>query len=356
MDILFRFWNWWHAELSEMFFAVFKFREPNNRIIRMSFLDEAGIFVPNLEEFPSEKIEATKAGVKAYLDKVGYDSRVDVIELVLNSEDIFISEAKYPILAQRKLSRFLSIDIQENFPFNENDIYSSSKIVNEDNGEEQFEAIHGFVKRSTIDPLINRMNHLDIRLNAIRFPKSDGRFDFLPSTYGQEERKKATQQSIAIVVLLLISFCILFFTYEARQKTTLKELKAQISSQKNESSEVRKITEATNIAVQQVNALRMMKAQSPMVVEIWDDVSRLLPPDSEITQLNYTKGTIRLAGYSNSAGNLIPILEADPKISNVTFSAPVTRDRRRKTEKYVISMSYTVPLERPRLQNEGGTR
>jgi len=355
-DILYRFWGWWRAELLEIISGIYKVRKIDNRTIKISLLDKAGVSVLSSEELRGETLEESKGEVSAYLHKIGYVPKVDLIELVLPSEDVLMSQSKYPIQAKRKLSKFLSIDIQENFPFTENDIYSSSKIVKEDNGQGQFEAMHGFTKRSTVDALLSRLNQLDIPLNAIRLSANDSNYNFLPDSYGREDRASDIRQLSVMTTILLISIFALFFTYEVRQKSTLRQLKVDIAIQKSESLEVRKITDTTNNKVQKINALRLAKSQSPMVVEMWNDISRLLPRESEIIQLNYTKGTIRISGYSSSAGSLISILEADPKISNVTFSAPVTRDRRKQAEKYVISMSYVLPLEQSGLDNVRGAR
>ena len=349
-----QFWEWWSSELVAIWRAFVKPSNKGKRIIKLFFSAQHVHAVSETGELNEITLSEQRAEINAYLRSVGYQSKTDFIEIDISESDAFISEARYPIAARNKLDKLLGIDIQENFPFSKHDVYSSSHISVQNDGLEHFIATHGFVKRSNIDALLKRTETLGLKIDKINLFGSQHDFNFLPAAYGAESRNQNLKKAGFGLLGLCISICILFFTFETRQKTVLEALEGEISIAKKESQEVLQVREGISNLTDKINLLRNTKSKNPMMVQLWEDVSRLLPDGSEVTHLNYSQGVLRLTGHSNETGSLIAIFEGDPKITAVKFTAPVTFDRRKEAERYTISMQYK-PRETS-LISQGNTR
>ena len=55
------------------------------------------------------------------------------------------------------------------------------------------------------------------------------------------------------------------------------------------------------------------------------ELTRLLPGDTYLTDLEQRRGKITIAGRSGSASRLIALLAGDGRLRNPSFAAPVTR-------------------------------
>lgn len=87
----------------------------------------------------------------------------------------------------------------------------------------------------------------------------------------------------------------------------------------------------------EIEAIRSTSVSKLVLLE---EVTRLLPRESWLTQFDYDgpDNRIRLSGFATSASELISILEDSPVFANVKFTSPITTDRRSGKEKFRLEM------------------
>lgn len=345
MDIVFRFWVWWMSELAAIGRLVFKLRGSSKRTIKFSFENSGIAFNSSADSENVSLPKANREHVDSYLKSIQYSPKVDNIELCVDEGEVLISEVEYPIVAKNKLDQLLKVYIQESLPFKVEDVYSSSEIVEGQTDAHQFAVRHGFAKRPYIDGLIKRSDELGLLLAGVNINKFGVEFNFLPATYRSDVKRTARLKSIICFAFLAFSLVVFVVVFGKRQNIILDNLKDQSLELRAESFEVREISDKANILVNEMNSIREEKKNSPKVISIWNDVSRLLPRESEVTQFNYSQGEVKLSGFSSTAGTLISIFEGDRSFSEVSFSAPVTFDRRENKEKFVVTMQYNSPAK-----------
>jgi Tfp pilus assembly protein PilN len=66
-------------------------------------------------------------------------------------------------------------------------------------------------------------------------------------------------------------------------------------------------------------------------IEILKELTEILPPSAYIWNLRYTGKEIEISGFADSASDLIPLIDKSPLFEKVEFSAPVTKERERRT-------------------------
>jgi general secretion pathway protein L len=67
------------------------------------------------------------------------------------------------------------------------------------------------------------------------------------------------------------------------------------------------------------------KASDVMIVEIIDEISRILPDHTWIARLDLKGSELQLQGQSSAASSLIGIIESSPRFENVRFASPVVQ-------------------------------
>jgi general secretion pathway protein L len=72
-------------------------------------------------------------------------------------------------------------------------------------------------------------------------------------------------------------------------------------------------------------------------------VTNALPDDSFLTQLTLNHLQLNIAGQSTAAAPLLAALSAYPTITDVTFSAPVTRDSESHKDLFAIQAAVRSP-------------
>jgi Tfp pilus assembly protein PilN len=72
------------------------------------------------------------------------------------------------------------------------------------------------------------------------------------------------------------------------------------------------------------------KQRRGIVTHILDELSRVVPANSYVSNLRLRDNTLEVQGSAESASNLIPLLERSPVFENVTFNAPSSKGRDNK--------------------------
>ena len=67
------------------------------------------------------------------------------------------------------------------------------------------------------------------------------------------------------------------------------------------------------------------KRSAPVVVDVLDKLSSVLPDNTYLTDLSLEAGQLRISGISADAAGLVPLLEGSGYFKNASFYAPTTR-------------------------------
>lgn len=83
----------------------------------------------------------------------------------------------------------------------------------------------------------------------------------------------------------------------------------------------------------------------PGILQVWDDLARVLPASSYLTELTISGETLQMTGYSASATALIPMIEQSLTIHGAVLAAPVIWAHEQRKERF----SITAALRKPRI-------
>ena len=67
------------------------------------------------------------------------------------------------------------------------------------------------------------------------------------------------------------------------------------------------------------------KASDVMIVEVIDEISRILPDHTWIARLDVSGTELQIQGQSSASSSLIKIIESSPWFENARFASPVVQ-------------------------------
>jgi general secretion pathway protein L len=110
-----------------------------------------------------------------------------------------------------------------------------------------------------------------------------------------------------------------------QKNRAIAEVEAQVqaaAAQAREGATLRqdleKMAEASKFLVEK-------KALDVMIVELIDEISRVLPDHTWITRLDISGTELQIQGQSSASASLIRIIESSPYFENVRFGSPVVQ-------------------------------
>ena len=86
------------------------------------------------------------------------------------------------------------------------------------------------------------------------------------------------------------------------------------------------ISQKNGVVASAVEALNARKAASASSVMTLEALSRILPDDVYLTQMQIEDGKVRISGLARDAASLIGLMEQSGRFTHVTFYAPTVRN------------------------------
>lgn len=169
--------------------------------------------------------------------------------------------------------------------------------------------------------------------------KTDAGFNLLP----QDRRKKTglfirrlnTALAMLVAGLLALSVALPLLQQEAR----LKNLEQQLDVARREAAATRRLQSEIEELSRQRNFLAARKQGRPLQVVVIEELTRVLPDHTFLSELRVKGADINITGSSASASSLVGRLESSPLFQTPKFRSSVTQDPRSGLERFSLSFN-----------------
>jgi general secretion pathway protein L len=139
---------------------------------------------------------------------------------------------------------------------------------------------------------------------------------------GRQRLRRALARAAVIAAVVLVPGVAASSWLAAQADNRLASVEERLALKRNVLRAATGATDTQSRDLQLINAKRPDSAAMLLV----DRLASLLPDTTFLRELEIDGAKVRFAGHSADAPALIPMLEADDALSDVQFSAPVTRD------------------------------
>ncbi|QND46480.1 pilus assembly protein PilN (plasmid) [Rhizobium lusitanum] len=234
------------------------------------------------------------------------------------------------------------IDIEEALPFLRDDSYVL--LPGDLRGDGTSYAV---VRKSILDPIIAAIGGAGHAVSAIALD-TEGEPEFvskasLKSMYTLPRRVRLRRQLSGGVLGAAIILSVATFAHAyLRNASAISRLAELTDTKQTQALAVRKKLERRQLEQKLLQAARAGKAESIPVTMIWEELTRILPDSTWLTDMSIREDQVTIAGFSNSAADLIAILGASPLLSNPSFASQVLRTPGQEGERFSIQMRIAM--------------
>nr|WP_234892901.1 PilN domain-containing protein [Sinorhizobium fredii] len=153
---------------------------------------------------------------------------------------------------------------------------------------------------------------------------------------GRRVRPAKTLMAATIVttaVLLFLSW------YQLHSKTTAanSQLDAEIARAEGDARNARRSYDAYVAKTSQLEALKSQSEGSMRATRMWEELSRIIPDASYLTNLTVKDKGIEISGFSKASSELIPIIEGSDLFEAAEFVSPVVKVPGFEGDRFTIS-------------------
>lgn len=253
-----------------------------------------------------------------------------------------------PAAAEADLEQLLQFEMDRFTPFTADDVYFAQRLVGTDPTNRLIEVELQVAPKRVVDRAMASMRRCGQRLTRVELaavdPDRDVPLNLLPRVSGQELRESRLNRALALVAAVLAAIAVAIPLQQ--QRATIAELEIEVATARAQAEESMAMRQQLEQLTQSARFLLAEKTRRPMVTELLAELTRVIPDQAHIMQLQLRDGTVQLHGYAVTASDLIGLLDQSPLFRAPQFRSPVTQDPRTQTERFHLSVEV--------LAEEGG--
>lgn len=361
-----RFFCWWIKELEAL--LPHRLRQgPGGLTERVSLVD----FFP-----PTVTISQFKDGKRYEIGRIDVSSLDDIklkqafhvlvekaqessvgVALELNPRQVLLREIQLPLAAEENLRQVLAFEMDRLTPFSHGDVYFDFRILSRNQELNCINVQLAVATRLIVDKGVAFLAQMGVQSTEVVLiddiaPSNEKVFNFLSPE--RRVRPAAVQLSRTnlvlgfVLVLLVLGAMMLPLVLKRQAVVELNPVveRARVAAEKTD-----KLRVMLEQKVEEYNFLLEKKQSLPAVIELLDELTRLLPDDTWVQQFDVKGKELQFQGETGSSSKLIITLEQSRLIHEASFRSPLTKGIGSNTERF-----HLVATIKPTLQREAATQ
>jgi general secretion pathway protein L len=296
-----------------------------------------------LENMRVARDEYTAASIDDFLLRNKLTRSDVTIAVLLRPEQFFKRKLVLPPQAANAVDEIVARDLTEKTPFRPADIYYDYAVVQE---ADKLIVTQQLAKRDSVEAaaLAFGIDVADVSFIETAPQREDTTRGAAITLHRDRSNRTSWARRAALalatnaVVLALIAGGLNYW----RQQSILDDLGPQIAKTKRQAQEVRDAFAKLEHHQNSISHIFTRKRQGPALLDIWDEVTRLVPNDSWLTELHVTDAPpsqdyrVAVTGFSTAAAKLVVIFDRSPLFREAALTAAIALDPTEQRERFAL--------------------
>ena len=269
------------------------------------------------------------ATLEQWLTEQGVSREAVTVAPVISRELFFLRELSVPRAAFGALPRILEQDILRRTPFQLADIWHAATAVGEE-ADGVVPMCHWIIRRDRAEAALSELGLASRDVDCLAVTDAGG--EAVPvitfRTVSDEDPAWAQRAVRLLAVAALGAVLLGLVVFEWRQASVAAALETALI-------EARQSAQSGRDGMDPAARLFAMKADTG-VLTVWDELSRILPDHTFLTETRIADGTVTLSGFSADAAGLVRIIDQSPLFSGATLTSAITTDANERKDRFSI--------------------
>ena len=334
------FFAWWFGQLAELLPAWLRRPSPPRAdaliVAPTTPLDQAGVVAVALRRAGKETQLGRFLPGAPELSRLPHSPRLPVV-LRVGQADILEKTLNLPLAARSELDQVLAFEMDRETPFTAEEVYWAYLIdaVDPHNGRISVRLI--LIPKARLAPLLQPLAQAGFAPKWAEIADGIEDFPLLPfdghRAIPQHRSRWLVRGAAACCAVLGLAAIATPFI---RQELHLAALESEAKPAQASAAEAQALRREIESLSRGADLVRSAQDKAARPLEVLATVTRLLPDDTYLTELELRQRKLTLSGRSAGAARLIGVLAGDGRLQNPVFSAPVTRVEALRADVFTI--------------------
>lgn len=260
--------------------------------------------------------------------------------LTLSEAEVLQKTLALPLATERGLRQTLSFEMDRETPFKSEELFWTYRIVQKDRQRGQLFVRLALLPRASVAGLLDALSRAGIRPTQAELGGEADKFWTIPLDDEAPDRSDMTGRHLRMGVAAALGAAValaLIVAPFALQGVALTDTDREIDAGRAEAARAQKLRDEINEVIAQIDLVENERRQTGRPLVTLAALTRVLPPDTYLTELRQQQRKLTLNGRSANVARVIPALSAASELLDPVFAAPVTRIEAQKLDAFTVS-------------------
>ena len=251
-----------------------------------------------------------------------------------------------PVAAADNLRQVLTFEMDRQTPFKADQVYFDYRIAAHAATDRNLHVALTVVPRAQLDAELAALVSSDVVLSGVDcwHDGSGSRrtgLNLLPVERRARRKNLRLRLNLALGAAALVLLITAMLLSLANREAAQAAMQAAITKTQSEATQVAALRKTLQGSIDSANFLSRKKRESPLMVDLLEDLTERLPDDTYLERLNVDdKNKIELQGLSDDGSKLIGLLQKSDLLTNPSVQGAIQPDPRLKKDRFNIAVEF----------------
>ena len=284
------------------------------------------------------------------------------VGICLAPAQVLRKEVVLPLAAAENLSQVLGFELGRQTPYTSDQAYFDQRLLREDRGANRLYALLGVAPRTVVDEILSRLIEWGVAPHAVvvsdELESTGDCLNLIPPKLRLKPRRAEYWLYAAMAGVTLALFAVMLAIPIWKKRETAIALQPMLAQSQQQANAVDALKQEQERLLAEYNFPVEHKLSTPSKVALLDEVTRILPDNTWLQQLDFHGMEVSMQGNTNSSAKLIGLFEQSALLENANFKSPLAKvqgseERFQLTvEVKPIDLAKALVMQRDFLENE----
>jgi general secretion pathway protein L len=277
---------------------------------------------------PYQHFDAAVLG--AWLADHGLKREQVVVGPVVPRDQFFLRDLSVPKAALGALPKILDQEVLRKTPFQPSDILHAATVVAE-GATDVLAMCHWIIRKDRAEKALADLGLKSSQVDFLAVDDASGEaHPVIAFREASDEEPAWVLRAVRLLAVAGLGVVMLgLAAFEWSQASVAASVETSLV-------EARQGAQSGRDGISPTARLRALKADAG-ILEVWDELSRILPDHTFLTESRIADGKVTLSGFSADAARLVRIIDQSPLFSGATLTAAITPDATERKDRFSIS-------------------
>ena len=261
------------------------------------------------------------------------------VRLCLHEDQALALPVEMPAAVEGNLDQALRYQLDQLSPFRADQVVLDHRIEHRDQDRGRIAVTLRIVPNEDLEPLLNRARAFGAAIHAVDTlavedpPRPEG-FNLLPESRRPRYVHARARFNMLLGAGLVVVLALVMAQTVILRERTLSGLRAEADELRVEARRVMQLQQAFEETLLAANFLAEKRASQPAVIELMEELTRLLPDDIWLQQFQLQGSDLRIQGQADGSQRVIGLLNESELFDSPEITGAISIDPRSGQERF----------------------